>query len=74
MEFRHDYIIVGSGLAGTSAIEGIRERDQTGSVLLLAREPHSPYDRPPLSKQLWFGKSHDGHRWRIGAREIAVVG
>jgi 3-phenylpropionate/trans-cinnamate dioxygenase ferredoxin reductase subunit len=56
MESKHDYIIVGGGLAGASAIEGIRQRDQNGSILLLAREFDLPYDRPPLSKQLWFGK------------------
>ncbi|HUI68077.1 MAG TPA: FAD-dependent oxidoreductase [Nitrospirota bacterium] len=50
------YIIVGGGLAGTSAIEGIRELDKKGSILLIAGEQHLPYDRPPLSKKLWFGK------------------
>jgi NADPH-dependent 2,4-dienoyl-CoA reductase/sulfur reductase-like enzyme len=50
------YIIVGGGLAGTSAIEGIRELDKKGSILLIAGEKHLPYDRPPLSKKLWFGK------------------
>jgi 3-phenylpropionate/trans-cinnamate dioxygenase ferredoxin reductase component len=50
------YIIVGGGLAGTSAIEGIRELDKKGSILLIAGEKHPPYDRPPLSKKLWFGK------------------
>ena len=50
------YIIVGGGLAGASAVEGIRERDKSGSVLLLGAEKHLPYDRPPLSKKLWFGK------------------
>jgi 3-phenylpropionate/trans-cinnamate dioxygenase ferredoxin reductase subunit len=50
------YIIVGGGLAGTSAIEGIRELDKKGSILLIASEKHLPYDRPPLSKKLWFGK------------------
>jgi NADPH-dependent 2,4-dienoyl-CoA reductase/sulfur reductase-like enzyme len=50
------YVIVGSGLAGASAIEGIRERDQAGSILLIGRETALPYDRPPLTKQLWFGK------------------
>jgi 3-phenylpropionate/trans-cinnamate dioxygenase ferredoxin reductase subunit len=50
------YIIVGGGLAGTSAIEGIRELDKKGSILLLAGEKHLPYDRPPLTKKLWFGK------------------
>ncbi|MFZ3018128.1 MAG: FAD-dependent oxidoreductase [Gallionella sp.] len=52
----YDYVIVGSGLAGASAVEGIRERDATGSILMVAEESHLPYDRPPLSKKLWFGK------------------
>ena len=50
------YIIVGGGLAGSSAIEGIRERDTKGSILLIGTEKHLPYDRPPLTKKLWFGK------------------
>lgn len=49
------YVIVGGGLAGASAVQGIRERDPSGSILLLGRETHLPYDRPPLSKKLWFG-------------------
>jgi 3-phenylpropionate/trans-cinnamate dioxygenase ferredoxin reductase subunit len=52
----YKYIIVGGGLAGASAIEGIRERDQKGAILLIGNEKHLPYDRPPLSKKLWFGK------------------
>lgn len=51
-----DYIIVGGGLAGGSAVEGIRELDKNGSVLLIGNEAHEPYDRPPLSKKLWFGQ------------------
>jgi NADPH-dependent 2,4-dienoyl-CoA reductase/sulfur reductase-like enzyme len=50
------YVIVGGGLAGASAVEGIRERDQSGPILLIGSEKHLPYDRPPLSKKLWFGK------------------
>ena len=49
------YVIVGAGLAGASAVQGIRERDATGSILLIGEEIHLPYDRPPLSKKLWFG-------------------
>lgn len=50
------YVIIGSGLAGTAAVEGIREVDQQGSILLIGNENHLPYDRPPLSKKLWTGK------------------
>jgi NADPH-dependent 2,4-dienoyl-CoA reductase/sulfur reductase-like enzyme len=51
----YSYIIVGAGLSGASAVEGIRERDPQGSILLLGAERDLPYDRPPLSKQLWTG-------------------
>lgn len=53
---KYDYVIVGAGLAGVSAAEGIREIDANGSILLVGDEAHLPYDRPPLSKKLWFGK------------------
>jgi NADPH-dependent 2,4-dienoyl-CoA reductase/sulfur reductase-like enzyme len=51
----YSYIIIGAGLSGASAVEGIRERDRQGSILLLGAETDPPYDRPPLSKQLWTG-------------------
>ncbi len=56
MAEQYTYIIVGAGLAGSSAIEGIRELDKKGPILLLGAEKHLPYDRPPLTKKLWFGK------------------
>jgi len=46
----YDYIIVGGGLAAASAVEGIRERDTDGSILMLTEESEPPYNRPPLSK------------------------
>jgi len=54
MDYTH--VIVGGGLAGASAVEGIREHDKDGRILMLSRENHPPYHRPPLSKDLWFGK------------------
>ncbi len=53
---QYTYIIVGGGLAGASAVQGIRELDKKGSVLLIGDEKHLPYDRPPLTKKLWFGQ------------------
>ncbi len=50
------YLIIGSGLAGTSAIEGIRQLDPRGSIILVGSEKDLPYDRPPLTKKLWTGK------------------
>jgi NADPH-dependent 2,4-dienoyl-CoA reductase/sulfur reductase-like enzyme len=53
---KFDYVIVGAGLAGCNAVEGIRLQDAKGSILLIGGEKHLPYDRPPLTKKLWFGK------------------
>jgi len=47
----YDYIIVGGGLAAASAVDGIRERDADGSILMLTEEDEPPYNRPPLSKE-----------------------
>jgi len=54
-EQSYSYIIVGAGVAGASAVEGIRHQDRDGSILLIGAETDRPYDRPPLSKQLWTG-------------------
>lgn len=54
-EHSHSYIVVGAGLAAASAVDGIRQHDPTGSILLIGAEREPPYDRPPLSKQLWSG-------------------
>ena len=52
-----DYLVVGGGRAGASAVEGTRELDASSSILMIGAESHLPYDRPPLSKQLWTGKN-----------------
>ena len=52
----YSYIIVGAGQAAGTAIEGIRDMDDEGSILLIGNEEYLPYERPPLSKKLWFGK------------------
>ena len=52
----YTYLIVGGGLAAGYAIQGIRERDPQGSIAMIGCEKYLPYNRPPLTKQLWFGK------------------
>lgn len=58
MENSFKYVIVGAGLAGASAVEGIREHDRSGTIALFGKESRLPYDRPPLSKGLWLGKAN----------------
>ena len=48
-------VIVGASLAGLRAAETLRDRGFDGALTLVGDEPHRPYDRPPLSKQLLQG-------------------
>jgi NADPH-dependent 2,4-dienoyl-CoA reductase/sulfur reductase-like enzyme len=48
-------VVVGAGIAGTYAVAGLRRRGYTGRLTLVGAEPHRPYDRPPLSKQMLAG-------------------
>lgn len=48
--------VVGGSLAGLRAAEALRRRGFEGRVTVLGEEPHLPYDRPPLSKELLAGK------------------
>jgi len=50
-------VIVGASLAGLRAAETLRARGFDGVVTLIGDEPHRPYDRPPLSKQVLQGSS-----------------
>jgi 3-phenylpropionate/trans-cinnamate dioxygenase ferredoxin reductase subunit len=45
------YLLVGGGVASSSAATAIREIDAEGAVLLVGQEVNRPYNRPPLSKQ-----------------------
>jgi 3-phenylpropionate/trans-cinnamate dioxygenase ferredoxin reductase subunit len=45
-------IIVGAGHAGVAVAAGLRARGWEGGVLLLDAEKETPYERPPLSKDL----------------------
>lgn len=50
------YVIIGGGLAGGRAVDGIRRIDPEGSIALVAGEHHRPYQRPPLSKKYLRGE------------------
>jgi 3-phenylpropionate/trans-cinnamate dioxygenase ferredoxin reductase subunit len=65
------YLIVGGGMTADAAVRGIREMDNDGSIGLIGMEPDPPYNRPPLSKGLWKGKSLEGI-WR-GTAEFQVA-
>jgi len=51
-----DYLIVGGGVAGGHAVFEIRKHDKTGNIVVINKEDHFPYDRPPLSKEYLGGQ------------------
>jgi 3-phenylpropionate/trans-cinnamate dioxygenase ferredoxin reductase component len=76
-------VIVGASLAGLRAAEALREEGFTGSVTVVGDEPHPPYDRPPLSKQVLVGRvaanatglpmrRDPDAQWRLGVRAIGL--
>ncbi|ACG72237.1 FAD-dependent pyridine nucleotide-disulphide oxidoreductase [Anaeromyxobacter sp. K] len=75
-----DYVVVGGGMAGHAAAQGIRLVDGAGSIAILGDEPERPYARPPLSKALWRGQEEgsiwlpevDGTTLRAGVRVSAI--
>jgi NADPH-dependent 2,4-dienoyl-CoA reductase/sulfur reductase-like enzyme len=50
-------VVVGAGLAGWRAAEALRREGHGGRLTLVGAEPHLPYDRPPLSKDVLRGET-----------------
>jgi 3-phenylpropionate/trans-cinnamate dioxygenase ferredoxin reductase subunit len=53
------YLIVGDGMTGDAAVDGIRSLDPNGRIGVIGSEPEPAYNRPPLSKALWKGEALD---------------
>lgn len=47
-----NYLILGGGIAALEAARAIRERDKTGTVIMISEEKHLPYNRPMLTKAM----------------------
>lgn len=45
-------IVVGASLAGARTVQNLRRAGYEGDLVLVGAEPHLPYDRPPLSKNM----------------------
>ena len=77
-------LIAGAGLAGSRCAETLRSEGFDGRIVLAGDEPHPPYERPALSKELLAGARDDvslrpwsfwaeqGIELRLGTRVEAV--
>ena len=50
-----DVVIVGTGHGGAQAAIALRQQGHEGSILMIGRDHHAPYERPPLSKEYLAG-------------------
>jgi 3-phenylpropionate/trans-cinnamate dioxygenase ferredoxin reductase subunit len=49
---RVDVLLIGGGVASVRCARTLRRHGFDGSILLVGEEPHAPYNRPPLTKEL----------------------
>lgn len=81
---QRDYLIIGTGIGGASACEGLRKYDKRGSATIVGAEPFYPYKRWMLSKSFLRDKDphvkqiqeHDAHWYeahKIEARLGTIV-
>lgn len=80
----HTIAVVGAGLGGLRVAERLRAAGHTGRIVVLGEEPHPPYNRPPLSKEVLRGTmtleklpfrqraATADVEWRLGTRVDAV--
>ncbi|MFD5794498.1 NAD(P)/FAD-dependent oxidoreductase [Streptomyces diastatochromogenes] len=77
-------VVAGASMAGLRAAEQLRAAGWTGAITLVGDEPHMPYNRPPLSKEVLAGRapfeslafrpraSVADVEWRLGRTAVAA--
>ncbi|MFJ2720387.1 NAD(P)/FAD-dependent oxidoreductase [Streptomyces sp. NPDC087437] len=81
---RAPVVVAGASMAGLRAAEQLRAAGYPGPITLVGEEPHMPYNRPPLSKEVLAGKAAfeslafrpraavADAEWRLGTRVVAA--
>jgi NAD(P)H-nitrite reductase large subunit len=67
-------VIIGASVAGFVTARGLRAAGYEGQVVLVGDEPHLPYDRPPLSKQILSGAWGEERVWMCDEADLATQG
>ena len=62
-------LVVGASASGLTTAEALRRKGYEGRITVLGDEPHAPYDRPPLSKQVLSG-AWEPHRTALRTQEV----
>ncbi|GAA2665648.1 NAD(P)/FAD-dependent oxidoreductase [Streptomyces vastus] len=77
-------VVAGASMGGLRAAEQLRAVGWAGAITVVGDEPHMPYNRPPLSKEVLAGKapfeslaftpkaSAADVEWRLGTKVVAA--
>jgi NADPH-dependent 2,4-dienoyl-CoA reductase/sulfur reductase-like enzyme len=77
-------VVAGASMGGLRAAEQLRAAGWTGAITVIGDEPHMPYNRPPLSKEVLAGRAPFESlaftpkaaaadvEWRLGAKVVAA--
>lgn len=69
----YNYLIIGGGATADAVTKGIREKDANGSIAIISKEEHPPYNHPPLSKALWKGDAEDTIWRKTNDKKVALI-
>src|SRR5258708_7579046 len=74
---KHRTVVLGAGHAGGRAAEALRQADPKRDIVVVGRERHPPYERPPVSKALLAGTAepataylHPAERYVEGGMDL----
>ncbi|KUN88767.1 NAD(P)/FAD-dependent oxidoreductase [Streptomyces griseoruber] len=77
-------VVAGGSMGGLRAAEQLRAAGWTGAVTVVGDEPHMPYNRPPLSKEVLAGRAPFASlaftpkaaaadvEWRLGTKAVGA--
>jgi NAD(P)H-nitrite reductase large subunit len=63
------YVVIGSGVAGISAVQAVRQSDPTGEIHIVSEDPFGYYSRPGLAYYL-TGELDQGSLFPFRKKEI----
>ena len=65
--------VVGAGLAGLRTCEALRQQGYAEPIVLIGAEKHSPYTRPPLSKEILRSEADPATATLRGTEELRAL-
>ncbi|WP_412520741.1 FAD-dependent oxidoreductase [Actinomadura madurae] len=66
-------VIVGASVAGIRTVQALRKLGSEADITVIGEEPHHPYDKPPLSKEMLLRSGAPGAVPLLTVDELAAL-